>query len=670
MKEVHGAVVLACIGVAFQALACNAILENQDGFLSGDAGPVDGVFDRKFDRQVDVGGDIGTDVDGIDGSCGRDDQCAFLVSMVEPFPPNCAEPYCDTDTRRCALRSVDSDGDGHRTSRCFVPQFPFAVGDDCDDDNPSLFPSHAADCSEGKDGVLISWPTGRPEGNCQFGTKTCNPDGTASACMGAIAPALRDCTSNEDNDCDSTPDRSECDCAPPTTRCSGNGVQSCDRQGNWSAAQLCADRACVAGACQGVCAPSQTRCSGNAVQTCSADGQWGPAVACVDQTCVLGAGATAACQGACAPERVRCSDNGVQTCTPTGTWSAPVLCVNSTCSSGACSGPCAPGQSQCSGNGIQTCQNGQWGTPAACVRQTCLSTSSPNDAGVGDGGTPVSDGGRSGDAGASGTACVGVCAPGQTKCEGNGVRACNEKTGTWAPAVACLNQTCLVNAGVCSGECAPGQTQCAGNGVQACSANGTWGAVVQCAHQTCLPATGVASSCNGVCAPEEKRCSGNGVQTCQGGEWSAPTACVNQACAEGSCIGECTPGAGDDSCNSGVYQCGGTRTCNSAGEWGACSPANCVEFGLGVSPRWDCSNLCSGASCDFQFSATCPPGTSRTRCNPICVSGCCFNSPSCGQAPTWNDPSNATNATCSLHIGTRGCDGATMQVEPFCQGPH
>jgi hypothetical protein len=51
------------------------------------------------------------------------------------------------------------------------------------------------------------------------------------------------------------------------------------------------------------------------------------------------------------------------------------------------------------------------------------------------------------------------------------------------------------------------------------------------------------------------------------------------------------------------------------------------------------------------------------------VSGCCFNSSSCG-AVSWNDPGNANNATCNLHIGTTGCDGATMQVVSFCQGPH
>jgi hypothetical protein len=49
-----------------------------------------------------------------------------------------------------------------------------------------------------------------------------------------------------------------------------------------------------------------------------------------------------------------------------------------------------------------------------------------------------------------------------------------DATGAWGTATACVAQAC-VN-GACSGVCAPGDSKCSGNGVQTCDTSGAWGA--------------------------------------------------------------------------------------------------------------------------------------------------------------------------------------------------
>ena len=105
------------------------------------------------------------------------------------------------------------------------------------------------------------------------------------------------------------------DCAPGTTRCSGNGVQTCNAAGLWGAPLDCTQMACVNGGCVGSCAPGSTQCSGNGVQTCNAAGAWGNATPCTNQACVAGA-----CAGVCIPGATQCMGTGVQTCGTDGQW--------------------------------------------------------------------------------------------------------------------------------------------------------------------------------------------------------------------------------------------------------------------------------------------------------------------------------------------------------------
>jgi alpha-tubulin suppressor-like RCC1 family protein len=200
-------------------------------------------------------------------------------------------------------------------------------------------------------------------------------------------------------------------CTPGTLQCSGNGVQTCDANGSWTAPAQCINQACVVGACVGTCAPGSTKCSGNGLSTCDATGTWSAPVNCAGQACVSGT-----CVGVCEPGTKQCSGNGVQICSASGAWLPPANCINQTCVAGACAGVCAPGQTKCSGNGVQTCDAvGQWAAPVACVNQACVAG-----------------------------ACVGVCTPGTTRCGKNNVEVCNA-SGQWAVSVACA-VTCSASA--------------------------------------------------------------------------------------------------------------------------------------------------------------------------------------------------------------------------------
>ena len=63
----------------------------------------------------------------------------------------------------------------------------------------------------------------------------------------------------------------------------------------------CTNQACISGVCTGLCEPLHTKCSGNGVQTCDSSGQWQVAVDCTNQACVAGA-----CTGECVPTTRQC----------------------------------------------------------------------------------------------------------------------------------------------------------------------------------------------------------------------------------------------------------------------------------------------------------------------------------------------------------------------------
>lgn len=347
-------------------------------------------------------------------------------------------------------------------------------------------------------------------------------------------------------------------CSPGQIRCSGNGVQTCGGNGQWSAPQACVDQTCLAGACVGMCAPGQTHpvpCGncGTDTQTCTSAGTWQNSGNCTgqgacvpaatqacntygSQTCTAScAWGTCSCPSApaCSPGTAQCSTNGgVETCDACGQYGTAMACPSGTCVSGICTGTCTPGAHQCSGNGVQTCtMQGQWGNPVACSNQTCISG-----------------------------ACTGVCAPGQT----NAVPCGNCGTDTETCGASGNWQTNACNG---QGVCTPQATmQCNMYGTETCSSSCAWGAC--------------SCTSNPVCTPGAHQCSGNGVQTCDScGQWGNPVSCgAGMTCTGG---GTCTQSGTD--CPGNFLLCDGfeSGSIDTTTKWDApnCGPSDSMSVG-------------------------------------------------------------------------------------------
>jgi sulfatase modifying factor 1 len=184
---------------------------------------------------------------------------------------------------------------------------------------------------------------------------TCNASGSGYLAGGTVCSASETC---ESGSCKPHV------CEPNQTFCQGQTVKSCAADGlSSTVVSACTNQACVedgdTASCKGECAPGQSRCSNNGVQTCDANGVFGTAAACTNKTCVV-SGTTASCVGVCAPQQKQCSDNGVRTCNATGQYSNVVACpaLTPTCSgAGVCGSPrsCNSLGNICGANGDKSC---------------------------------------------------------------------------------------------------------------------------------------------------------------------------------------------------------------------------------------------------------------------------------------------------------------------------
>lgn len=200
-------------------------------------------------------GGSGSSATGKPGDvCKTDADCG--VVGIETKPASCAEGFCKAGV--CALRAIDGDADGYRTSRCSLlsdGNTPIELGGDCDDadkgTNPKAWdgpadgtnPDHCGDgidqdcsgadgdavaasgascacipddvesCGQTSSGATINFPGGSPLGACGLGNRTCVKDVTTGGgkwgpCIGAVGPTPEVCN-NVDDDCDGNTDEED-----------------------------------------------------------------------------------------------------------------------------------------------------------------------------------------------------------------------------------------------------------------------------------------------------------------------------------------------------------------------------------------------------------------------------------------------------------------------------
>jgi hypothetical protein len=309
--------------------------------------------------------------------------------------------------------------------------------------------------------------------------------------------------------------------------------------------------------------------SGSGGTSVGGDGQGG---AGGDST---GTGGSSSPPGACTANTMGCNGKQVQFCNGTGWADVGGECPNG-CVKGACTA-CQPGDTQCiTEKLVQTCgSNGDWGAVSSCDH-ACV-----------------------------GTACGGVCAPGDKQCGGatsKQPQSC-DSSGSWVDVGSACTGNC--DAGLCE-DCTGSESRCSDTTHKQTCSSDLWGAPTACTY-ICDPNLG---DCGGVCVPDSKVCVDNvSYKACgtTSGQYGDPVDCGAQACKNGNCVGVCRPGA--RSC-SGVIR----QLCNNDGQWQ--QEDDCTDASNpAVACRTDgtntyCGECTNGAlSCDDSKPIVCADGS-------------------------------------------------------------
>jgi hypothetical protein len=376
------------------AVACNAVLGLDDvskapseqtgvnsggasgraangGASSGRAGSSGGATGGNLggggedDGGESSGGNAG--VGGDDGECTPGDE--RLCGEVDPtIRGNCAmgRVSCTPSRtwRACGVEPAEADACDE-------------LGDDANCDGT---PNGGCPCVTGQ-----TQPCGpdTDDGACEFGVSTC-VDETWGPCEDAVYPAPRDCASNEDLNCDGTPDDTldeSCECAPGDMESCGEhpqdgdgichaGTRTCNGAGPTSSW----------GSCVGSVGPAARNCTSSTDNDCD-----GSPDNTVDSVCQCSVGAVQACGthpgldgiGTCRAGTQQCLSGANNTTSGWGTCTGSVgpvteLCnndnLNEDCDNATNENPpcaCINGQTRACGNcngGTQTCANGAWGS--------------------------------------------------------------------------------------------------------------------------------------------------------------------------------------------------------------------------------------------------------------------------------------------------------------------
>jgi hypothetical protein len=539
------------------------------------------------------GDDASTGSQGGSPACTTNADC---TSQVPPtMPANCAQGTCNALQGVCVFSAKDEDGDGHPAANCKSTNgVAVQSGDDCNDNDPNLYPGHSEPCTAAPDGGVLPMPKGVSSSvACQGGLLSCLPGGVESACVNAVP--------------------------------------------------LCPEnRTCIGGSCTGECGPGETQCSGNsALQTCEATGTWGAPVQCTGRACVVAADAgtgsrVASCGGACSPGTTQCGTGSmakyVQTCDGTGAWTTATVACTDVCSAGQCAGNCAPGQTECgTSNNVLTCPtSGSWPTSGgtSCTGQgkACIQT---------------------GTTGNPSATCGGSCVPGvQGACGpcGKGTETCTA-SGTPGPCsgdppVTATCGPCSDGTSSCGGACQGGTT----NPGQTC---GSCGGVIQCGG-ACSASTPVnfgqtCNSCGGTIGCDSN-CDGSQAATWNEGD----SGTINLDFNQNYCTSNTVNWTWSPNFNGSRTNPSGTYMFNySFSNHNNMSNSTSTTFYIGCSSNPTAGNAYSEYRIQSGFGATliCPVGDSVVYYPVQCgESGNCCGDPSVDMDVTsWT----STNAICS-----------------------
>ncbi len=460
-------------------------------------------------------------------------------------------------------------------------------------------------CGEDPTGKFV-WQ-GPNKGSCREGQRSCQSDGTFSACAGAVGPKSTDDCNVPGNDanCDGEPN-SDCTCVTGDKRACGSDVGACSK-----GTQTCSAGAW--GSCEGEVGPQvqdscavlgdDSNCNGIPNEGCPCIGnETGDCGDCGTHTCSPSQRSWGSCQRKqviqeCTPG----SSTQLRTCSSTGTWNT-TSCSNG-CYSGQC-GECQAGDTRCTGtngNIPQRCVDGFWVSDNPCG-----------------GATPTCQ--------ASTATCV--CASNATRCA-NATTPEMCVSGTWRPQATCGEPTPTCREGAC--VCSESALRCTPAGSAAARqqcVNGSWQATAECT--TPNPICTGNGDCG--CTPSDTYCQApNTVARCDNSNQWVLTKCdggLNACDGAGQCRRSATV--------PGYVGCGGTLVCDSDQQCcfdavsgvGVCQPdtpngTTCAQSENSFEFNCDGPNDCSGGEvcCDNAYRrrlSFCTTDCSGTGTSVVC----------------------------------------------------
>ena len=541
-----------------------------------------------------------------------DTVCTCAATTTRPCDEHAGKDgtgRCKAGSQTCAVAADKKTSTWGACSGGVAP----AAKDTCEtgnDDNCNGVPNEGCTCVAGT--TQACGPAANV-GICKRGTQTCTA-GSWGACVGAVMPATRDCTSTADNDCDGQPDNtSDAVCA-----CKSGATQACGQHPGQDGKGPCkaGSQACVVaadkktsawGPCTGAVGPAPADgCDTTNDDNCN--GQ--PHEGC---TCVNGT------TRGCGPAAVGICKAGTQTCASSA-W-------------GTCVGATNAQARDCTSTKDNDCN----GTPDN-MDSTCACPASTTMVCAGNNTAPCSAGTKScvlsADKGSTSwsTTCSGVIAPKARDCTSTLDNDCNGTVDNKDSSCACTPNTTM---------------PCAGNNTPPCSAG-----TKTCVLSADKTSTSWSTTCSGMIAPKARDCTSTIDNDCNGTPDNLETVCM---CAAGThrCSGVCQPDTSTSFCGAPCVTCppppaNAVATCN-GGTCGVACISNSYKSCAGSSACIPTSGCCTSSDCKSG-----PSGTTGNCAANTCSYSCASGTHSCGGSST------CYSSTDTTHCGTTSCVDCTQ----------